>query len=82
MSLGSRVADRGFQFPRHRALVCEVKDQAVSLCREQSVDKDTTQALCQQFTQVFLLDARGAEKKNSWVFAWLWRRLSLTSQTC
>lgn len=50
----------------------ELKDQAVSLCMEQSVDKDTTQALCQQFTQVFLLDVRDAENKNSGVLAWLW----------
>lgn len=38
--------------------------QAAGLCMEQSIDEAVTQALCQQFTQLFLLDVRDAENKN------------------
>lgn len=51
----------------------ELKDQAVRLCVEQLVDKDMTQALCQQFAQVFLLYVSDVENKNAWVLTQLWR---------
>lgn len=50
------------QFPQ--SCVCELHDQAGSHCVEQSVEKDPTQALCQQVAWVFLLDIRDAENKH------------------
>lgn len=56
-----------------QSFVYGLKDQAVSLWMEQSVDKDTAQALCQQLTQVLLLYVGDAENKNAWVLAGSWR---------